>query len=313
MILPYMYFEVTRACNHRCLQCFNNSKYKLNGEISTKLAIVALENFRSQGGKSLQLTGGDPFMRKDFREILRIAGSLSFDEIIVSTSGYLLNRERIGWLTGVATDICHSLDGFYQEHDVLRGVRCWEKSVDAIRLSVEGGFNTYVCSCLTPPLFEKLEAFLEFLIELGVNQVKFAQIGEVGRREVPEEWSARRLNDLEVYERVEQLRWRYRKDIVVMQSFSKTVKRPSVEVDGLVCDPVGDLYPVIGYLPRYWRCGTATPEWRIDEEKIAEYYDVVNATIDVGGEAISEGGPINWWTLLHGELESRTPIKVYTV
>lgn len=261
----------------------------------------------------MQLTGGDPFMRKDLLQILQYVKSMRFPLVTLSTSSLLLNEVRIGWLEGTVDAICHSLDGFALEHDVLRGIKCWDQSVKAIRLSSERGFRTYVCACLTPPLLERIEEFMDLLVSLGVKQVKLAQIGDVGRKEVPSDWRGSQLDPVEIHERVESLKGVYSDALQIQQSFTYLVMPPSIDRDGIVCDPLGDLYPVIGYLPKHWICGRAAPGWRLEPERLADYQNAVGRVLRTGLAKIGKGKPVNWWTLLHDELVSSAPVKVYSL
>ena len=90
--MEYLYFEITRRCNQRCVQCFNNSRHALEGELGTDAVIDILDRFKRQGGRKLQLTGGDPLLRKDFITILDHVEDLQFEHVVLSTNGMLLKE-----------------------------------------------------------------------------------------------------------------------------------------------------------------------------------------------------------------------------
>ena len=84
---------------------------------------------------------------------------------------------------------------------------------------------------------------------------------------------------------------------------SLSPRRPTVEEDGLVCDPCGRLYPMIGYLSDRWVVGMASPKLVIDEDRFAAYDHVITTALAEGVREVSAGTPVNWWTLFHDRLE----------
>lgn len=306
-MMEYLYFELTRRCNQFCVQCFNNSRDALSGELSTEQVLSVLRNFKDQGGRTLQITGGDPFLRNDIKAILKAVSALRFDHVVLSTNGMLFKEDMANLCAGVVDEFDISLDGFPDMHNLMRGVRSFDLAVSAIKLAKDRGLKVYVCSCLTEETYDRAEEFIEFLIGLGVDHVKLAQIGDVGRRATPSELT-RTLPVARVqFDRVAQLAMRFTGRIAVQQSHTTNVRRPDLQRDGLVCDPCGRLYPLIGYLPLHWQVGSAYPNWTIDIERLTDYERVVEDALAKGIEHIVRDGAVNWWTVFHDELVRRAP------
>ena len=124
-------FHITGNCNLKCKHC-----YRTEGNVeplSYEDVITVIEQFKelvtefNQRHKSrrrghINLTGGEPFVRKDIKEILRYLGankeSLSFG---ILSNGSFLDDNMISVLkeTGVAF-VQLSLDGSREMHDTLR-------------------------------------------------------------------------------------------------------------------------------------------------------------------------------------------------
>lgn len=92
---PYSFgrasYEITEKCNYRCQHCYLGNKSagkKLT--LSDKKKIIELVH--KSGCLWLQLTGGEPFLDKDFIEIYSLAHSLGL-LVTISSNGSLLSPE----------------------------------------------------------------------------------------------------------------------------------------------------------------------------------------------------------------------------
>ena len=91
--INYVRLAVTDRCNLRCVYCMPakglnwiNRKDLLSLEETTRL----LNILATLGIRKVRFTGGEPFLRKDFMDILRATASLnSFETITLTTNGTL--------------------------------------------------------------------------------------------------------------------------------------------------------------------------------------------------------------------------------
>jgi len=310
-VTKYLYYELTRRCNQRCVQCFNNSRFALEGELGTAETLAVIERFKAQGGTELQLTGGESLLRKDIRTILSKVEELSFERVILSTNGMLLKDDLLDYVEQTVTEIDLSLDGFDVTHDFLRGVKSYDLVKNAIRRACLKDIYVYVCCCLTPDTYARLPEFLELMVSLGVDAVKLAQIGPVGRQLTPDSLRVATPDTKTQFDYINQLSQAFRGKLVIQQSHSTEILESDIDRDGLVCDPCGRLYPMIGYLPLYWQVGRASPEWEVFEDRYSEYQSVFRQVIYEGVDEIVEKGAINWWTALHNGLQQAAPVLEY--
>ncbi len=141
---PYkLTFAVTYACNSRCSYC-GIWKRKPGNELS-------LEEIREIGRKSpfikwLNLTGGEPFLRKDLPEIVFSFPRASL--LNLTTNGLVrsvpdtLERIREGFKGRIVLTV--SLDGPPEVHDRIRGIPGnWEKAVEILKEVRGMGIESY--------------------------------------------------------------------------------------------------------------------------------------------------------------------------
>jgi len=84
--------EITSGCNLNCPVCLASSKAEMDHEIS-RIEYV-LKKFLIYEGKprALQISGGEPTVRKDLVEVVQVARELGFKSIEVDTNGIELGR-----------------------------------------------------------------------------------------------------------------------------------------------------------------------------------------------------------------------------
>src|SRR5262249_29591168 len=149
MTLDYLYLEVTRRCNQKCVQCFNNSGLALENEMSADQLKEVITKFAEQGGKKLQITGGDPLTKRGIKSVVERIKECDFSHTVLSTNGMLIDDRWASVIEEVFDEIDISLDGFAEQHNVLRGVVSFERTIEALRKLSKKNITKYVCCCLT--------------------------------------------------------------------------------------------------------------------------------------------------------------------
>ena len=117
--LPLRYFfELTHLCNLNCPYCYvgkSNIKEELTTEEWKKI-IDQIPFF-----SFVTLVGGEPLIRKDFREILFYCCKKTFGKVNVVTNGTLMNESIIDdFIKSKMLLVSVSLDGWGKNHDKNR-------------------------------------------------------------------------------------------------------------------------------------------------------------------------------------------------
>lgn len=113
--------EVTYRCNQKCIHCYQDcpSTHTVK-EANTELIKKYIYELYKSGCYFLTITGGEPFIRKDIKEIIEYAKSLNF-YLTVYTNGTLLKQNDFKFLKSVGINkVCISLFSVNESvHDVI--------------------------------------------------------------------------------------------------------------------------------------------------------------------------------------------------
>lgn len=128
--------EATSKCNLRCSYCFasNTMNHSKGQDLPTPEVKRCLDMFRAAGIRKVLYSGGEPFARRDFVDVL--AASEGIKTSFVSngslvTDGHL---EAISPMTHV-NRIRYSIDGF-DGHDEMRAGSSWKQVLGRVETTV---------------------------------------------------------------------------------------------------------------------------------------------------------------------------------
>jgi len=145
--IPFsLHLDVTYRCNERCVHCYLD--HDDHGEMTTDEIKRVLQQAAATGTLILTLSGGEPFLRKDFFEILTYARSLMF-AVKIKTNGMLIGPEQAERLRELHIgEVQISIYSHRADvHDAITKVGgSLDRSLKAIRFLRDQGLNT-VISC----------------------------------------------------------------------------------------------------------------------------------------------------------------------
>ena len=123
--LHTLFFEVTSRCNAFCDHCGSRCTADKKDELSADVFKKVLSDVAKHFGTKrimLNITGGEPLIRRDLFDITRYADELGFKWGLV-TNGMLITDDVIGKMqeTHMST-ISISLDGMKKTHEEFRHV-----------------------------------------------------------------------------------------------------------------------------------------------------------------------------------------------
>jgi radical SAM protein with 4Fe4S-binding SPASM domain len=147
-------WHVTERCNLRCQHCYQEANP--SPELDLQNLLVILEEFKSLLLEfrrqmpllpaQITLTGGEPFVRKDFPEFVEtIASQSGLFSFAILTNGTLIDEQRASWLAQMKPKFVQvSLEGAQATHDRIRGNGNFEQTVAAIRWMTRAKIPTYI-------------------------------------------------------------------------------------------------------------------------------------------------------------------------
>lgn len=184
--------ELTRRCDLRCPVCFASA----GGEGDLGLDEIArlYDMLMARGGPyNIQLSGGEPTMRDDLPEIVRLGRERDFTFFQLNTNGLRLASEA-----GYAEKLCEAgvscaflqFDGLRPEtYETLRGRNILAEKLRAIDACERAGLPVVLVPTLVPGVnVDELGGILRFALGRGriIRGVHFQPVSYFGRCELPE-------------------------------------------------------------------------------------------------------------------------------
>lgn len=144
--IDYVRIAVTDRCNLRCFYCMpaNGIPYEPKAHLLSYEEITKLLRILGDlGFRKVRFTGGEPFLRKDFMQLLENTSELeAFQSIHITSNGTLLQKHIPRLLELGITKINLSIDSLDQErfHKITRR-NDFEKVIGTFHALVENGFH----------------------------------------------------------------------------------------------------------------------------------------------------------------------------
>lgn len=161
--LKRLFVEITKKCNLSCLHCYNESGLQYKDYMSQEKIKKLIDDAYDMGTIYFDITGGEPFVRKDIIEILKYAVKRGFIVSIYSNMT-VINEEQLLFIKNNYIEIITSLD-FSEEkkHDALRGREgAFKKTIDALEVAKKIGCNIRINSMIN----DKAETEINELLHL---------------------------------------------------------------------------------------------------------------------------------------------------
>ena len=191
-------WEITLKCNIHCLHCGSSADTNTRPkELTTDEALDLIEQLADLGCKRVVLSGGEPFLRKDWAVLAMRIKELGMRVSFIS-NGYVVNQDLVDLLKIIQpVGVSFSLDGSCAEtHDYIRGKKgVFKKCVNALNLTSKAGLYSSAVTSVHKKNLEELPQILDILLENEVCAWQIQTATPQGR--MPKELA---LNDDEYYQ-----------------------------------------------------------------------------------------------------------------
>ncbi|MBN1972637.1 MAG: radical SAM protein [Sedimentisphaerales bacterium] len=180
---PIVVWNITRACNLKCVHCYNDSGVKqADDELSTSEAKAVLDDLGRFGVPSVLFSGGEPLMRHDLFELIKYATGQGL-RAVISTNGTLITAGIAGKIkqSGVSY-VGISLDGIGEVNNKFRGVDgAFERAVEGIRNCQNQDVRIGLRLTLTKKNVQELERLFDFFESENIERACFYHLVPSGR------------------------------------------------------------------------------------------------------------------------------------
>lgn len=178
-----IFWSVTGRCNYRCRHCYMDAPSGALGELSHDQAIHLIDQMAECGVLCVDLTGGEPFVRRDFWQLV---DRIQYHKMTIGqvyTNGWLLTDEVLDEFEkrNLRPEFSISFDGIGW-HDWMRGVEGAEKAaLQALELCSRRGFPMNVEMCVHKGNQNVIRETVRVLADIGVP---FMKIGNVSKTDL---------------------------------------------------------------------------------------------------------------------------------
>lgn len=170
--MPVVILYVTEGCNLKCVSC--SYRMPMPGELTFDEINELAKTLGLFGLKHIVYSGGEPLLRRDFRDICEVFSGLKVKQTLL-TNGLLLAK-RAEEFKGVFNEIIVSIDGAdAQTHNHLRGVNSFDIILDGIQkvLNTQATPQISIRTVLQKLNFRQLPGFIELAKRTGVDRISF--------------------------------------------------------------------------------------------------------------------------------------------
>jgi radical SAM protein with 4Fe4S-binding SPASM domain len=183
-------WHLTERCNLRCSHCYQNDTRTVDlttveirdtvQEISETLKSWK-ERYNLKFSPSVNITGGEPFLRTDLFEILEEFHVIGFD-IHVLTNGILIDKKRAGRLFKAGVKgVQVSIEGPEAIHDSIRGAHSFSASLKGVKHLLDAGLPVTLNVTLSRLNADYLTDTIKIAMDYGVHRVGFSRLVPSGR------------------------------------------------------------------------------------------------------------------------------------
>jgi len=188
--LNQIYFYLTEGCNLKCRHCWIAPKYQSAAAsypaLDPDLFRSIIEQAKPLGLSAVKLTGGEPLLHPQIRELLLVVRSQEL-RLTVETNGTLCTPELAEAMKSTSENpfVSVSLDGADAEtHEWVRGVEgCFDAALEGVRNLVIAGFKPQIIMSIMRRNKDQMELVVRLAEKLGAGSVKFNLVQPTARGE----------------------------------------------------------------------------------------------------------------------------------
>ncbi len=195
-LLKSVYLYFSKYCNLNCRHCWINPDFTGmpddNGgnkkDIELRYIINALKQAKKLGLRTVKITGGEPFLRKDIIELFKWIKKNQLN-MHIETNGTLIGEKEAKAVRDYKVmQVAVSLDGpDEQTHEKLRNVKgSFKNAVNGIRQlrKYNPGLSLQVICSLWNENKSKMKQMIDLCAALRVNSLKINPIMNVSRADI---------------------------------------------------------------------------------------------------------------------------------
>jgi len=186
----FVQMHLTERCNLACTHCYQDGrpvKEMSLEDIDRALADISVtlrnwsDTYEMAFAPSFNVTGGEPFLRKDLPEILGKISRHGF-ALYLLTNGTLIDAQGARMLADLpVSGVQVSLEGPQKIHEGIRGKHSFSSAVRGVRHLLECGITVTLNVTLSELNGDLFPDIVDLATDLGVQRVGFSRLVPYGR------------------------------------------------------------------------------------------------------------------------------------
>ena len=182
--------HLTERCNLNCRHCYQTGKKTAEmslseiRDIATEVSDMIEQWSEAYGmvfSSSFNVTGGEPFLRRDIFGILEEITKHGF-EVYLLTNGILLDRDRATRLSELGVKgVQVSIEGPEVVHDSIRGKGSFSSALKGVQCLLDAGVVVTLNMTLSAINADYFLEMVELCRSLGVQKLGFSRLVPSGR------------------------------------------------------------------------------------------------------------------------------------
>ncbi len=188
-------------CNLGCKHCYLNASENGKHVLPLDLVKRTIDEANELGIKSVQFSGGEPFLYPHIYKVLNSTKGKNF-KVTLSTNGTLINDESAELLAEIDAYVVTSIDGPADYHDMFRGKKgSFSEAEAGIARLVERGIPIKIVTTVCEDSFKYIDWCAEWAYKMKAEALQFQPLENIGRgkgienNRLPED----RLHDLFIH------------------------------------------------------------------------------------------------------------------
>jgi radical SAM protein with 4Fe4S-binding SPASM domain len=180
----YTVWELTLACDQRCVHCGSRAIDKRSNELTTAEALRVADELVRLGAREVALIGGEAYLHEGFLDIIAALHQDGRGARVTMTTGGrsldlpLARRMRAAGMSAVSV----SIDGLERRHDTMRAsVGSFVAASQAVRAVIDVGLEAFANTNVNRYNEPDLEAVYEHVRDLGVRAWQVQLTTPLGR------------------------------------------------------------------------------------------------------------------------------------
>ncbi len=186
--LAELWLHTNNSCNLACAHCLVSSgPGETPGLPGTELSRIIREA-AELGVERFYMTGGEPFLRADLEELVRLVTETLGSDLILLTNGTLFGGPRGAALRDFSRERVKfqvSVDGSRPEtNDRIRGAGTFERALDGVKILSDLGFDVSLSTVVTRQNLRELPELTRLAAESGARSQHLMWSHKRGRASV---------------------------------------------------------------------------------------------------------------------------------